>query len=669
MLTISLCIICKDEAETLPRILKVADNYVDQIVIVDTGSIDNTKEIAKQFKAEVYDFEWCDDYSEARNFSFSKATSDYIFWLDGHDIIKPEFMEEAKNLLKSEPDSLLANYYTSFDNQGRPINTTYRIRFAKRSLDPHWAGIVHEALVCSTNNSFTMENVVYHCPVPKPEGSIKPNYLKLLIKNSDKYPEDARAWYYLGREYYYHKRYPESIESFRKCISMSSNWLDQKFWAHIYTTKAYMDSKEYILAEEECYKAIKLDPRWPDGYFVMGQICYFQEKWQEAINWFLKARITPEPASGFTKDKTIYSYRASLEYLPLCYHNIGNWELGLAESKLAIEICPDHPMAKQNFQWFSSRASEEIKEFIESSLHQEKRDSLAIYLPGSLGDILTTLNFSSQLRKKYKNIDYFCAPQIKSILGNFMISTGLVDNCFECDDYIQDKYIETWVCCGYPLEEGYPLKPMKNHLLYYHAQKAGVNFSFDCFKLNRLNINIDLPERFITIHNKTLWSPYKEWWGWQQLVDKLKSDFPVIDIIQIGGPDDPPLKNVDLSLLGKSFEENLYTQSKSLLHVGQDSVFNHSTNILWDGIEKIKGVILFGSTQASASGYPHNCNISLGLKCQPCFREYPGMTVSPIEPSICPHPKEQTIENPRHACMANISVDMVFDKIIENLIS
>ena len=73
---LSVCMIVRDEQQTLGRILQIASQFADEIVVVDTGSKDKTKEIALRFTNKVYDFLWVQDFSKARNFSFSKATGD-----------------------------------------------------------------------------------------------------------------------------------------------------------------------------------------------------------------------------------------------------------------------------------------------------------------------------------------------------------------------------------------------------------------------------------------------------------------------------------------------------------------------------------------------------------------------------------------------------------------
>jgi len=89
-ITISLCMIVKDEEQTISKCLESVKSVVDEIIIVDTGSTDATKEIVKKYDAKVYDFQWIEDFSAARNFAFSKATKEYILWLDADDIIDTE---------------------------------------------------------------------------------------------------------------------------------------------------------------------------------------------------------------------------------------------------------------------------------------------------------------------------------------------------------------------------------------------------------------------------------------------------------------------------------------------------------------------------------------------------------------------------------------------------
>ena len=100
------------------------------------------------------------------------------------------------------------------------------------------------------------------------------------------------------------------------------------------------------------------------------------------------------------------------------------------------------------------------------------------------------------------------------------------------------------------------------------------------------------------------------------------------------------------------------------LHLGVDTWTNHLTNIEWeDQVDNrfVPAIILWGSTQWQAAGYGRNTNISLGLPCQPCFREDPKISRMPRGP--CINPPGQVYEKPMHACMDGITVDRVLAEI------
>ncbi|MFD1907481.1 glycosyltransferase [Paenibacillus rhizoplanae] len=104
-----------------PCCLASVEGLADEIIIVDTGSADRTKEIAGAYGAVIYDFTWIDDFSAARNFAFSKATRDYIFWLDADDYLREEdqaLFRELKSSLPEQVDSVNMQYNLAFDGEG-----------------------------------------------------------------------------------------------------------------------------------------------------------------------------------------------------------------------------------------------------------------------------------------------------------------------------------------------------------------------------------------------------------------------------------------------------------------------------------------------------------------------------------------------------------------------
>ena len=102
MVSVSLCMIVKNEEDVLERCLNSVSDLVDEIVIVDTGSTDRTKEIAARFTRLVLEFPWRDDFAAARNESFAHASMDYCMWLDADDVLLEADREAAEAAREEE---------------------------------------------------------------------------------------------------------------------------------------------------------------------------------------------------------------------------------------------------------------------------------------------------------------------------------------------------------------------------------------------------------------------------------------------------------------------------------------------------------------------------------------------------------------------------------------
>jgi glycosyltransferase involved in cell wall biosynthesis len=147
--SISLCMIVKNEEDTLARCLSSVVNFVDEIIIVDTGSTDRTKEIARPFTSDIYDFAWIDDFAAARNYAFSQATMEYILWLDADDFLREKDrsnLAKLKHTLDPSVDSVTMEYHLDHDEYGNVTVKNRRNRLVKRSNSFRWIGRVHEYL-------------------------------------------------------------------------------------------------------------------------------------------------------------------------------------------------------------------------------------------------------------------------------------------------------------------------------------------------------------------------------------------------------------------------------------------------------------------------------------------------------------------------------------------
>ncbi len=151
MISISVCMIVKDEGMRLDRCLSSLVSIADEIIIVDTGSKDDTKEVAKKYTDKIFDFPWIDDFSAARNFAFSKAVCDYIYSADADEVIdkvnQNRFLK-IKEFLLPEIDVVQMKYINMMDNNS-VYNSRVELRpkLYKRIRTLTWVDPIHETVL------------------------------------------------------------------------------------------------------------------------------------------------------------------------------------------------------------------------------------------------------------------------------------------------------------------------------------------------------------------------------------------------------------------------------------------------------------------------------------------------------------------------------------------
>ena len=148
MVEISLCMIVKNEEKVLARCLDSIVDLMDEVIIVDTGSTDGTKEIAARYTDQIYDFEWVQDFSAARNFAFSKATKDYIYTADADEVLDVENhsrFADLKQVLLPEIEMVQMKYGNQLSH-GTAYNfdEEYRPKLFRRLREWTWIEPVHE---------------------------------------------------------------------------------------------------------------------------------------------------------------------------------------------------------------------------------------------------------------------------------------------------------------------------------------------------------------------------------------------------------------------------------------------------------------------------------------------------------------------------------------------
>ena len=180
-MTISVCMIVKNEEKNLGACLECLQKIADEIVIVDTGSTDSTKEIAAKYTDKIYDFAWVDDFSAARNFAFSKATMDYIYSADADERLDEENQAkflQLKEVLLPEIEIVQMYYCNQLEhNTIYSFDKEYRPKLYKRVRQFVWQEKIHEAVV--------LDPVVYDSDIEimhKPHGNHGSRDLQIFAK-------------------------------------------------------------------------------------------------------------------------------------------------------------------------------------------------------------------------------------------------------------------------------------------------------------------------------------------------------------------------------------------------------------------------------------------------------------------------------------------------------
>ena len=167
MVSISVCMIVKNEESDLERCLDCICKIADEIIIIDTGSSDHTKEIASRYTNQVYNYEWNDDFSAARNFSFSKATKDYIYAADADEVIDAENQEklmQLKETLSPKIEIVQMKYANQLQfSSTYNFDVEYRPKLYKRLRHFNWIDPVHESVNLNAE-VFDSDIVIIHMP-------------------------------------------------------------------------------------------------------------------------------------------------------------------------------------------------------------------------------------------------------------------------------------------------------------------------------------------------------------------------------------------------------------------------------------------------------------------------------------------------------------------------
>lgn len=348
--------IVKDEEAVLGRCLDSVRPAVDEMIIVDTGSKDRTKEIAARYTDKVYDFVWADDFSAARNFSFSKANMDFILWLDADDVLLQEdcaALARLKQTLTDAVDVVMLPYHTAFDEEGKPVFSYYRERLIRRGLPHAWEGRVHEAVVHAGR--------VQYAQVPVTHRSVKTEYSDRNLKIYEKQeaggePLSPRDQFYYGRELYYHQRYDRAKERLRGFLSAGQGWVENNLEACKILAYCYLETGDVYGALDALSASFRYGVPRAETCCELGNAFMRLEDYRTAAFWFELARKLPRPeAGGAFVSEDCYGFLPCIQ-LCVCYDRLGEREKAAAYNRLAGAFRPAAPAYLHNLTYFEGIA-------------------------------------------------------------------------------------------------------------------------------------------------------------------------------------------------------------------------------------------------------------------------------------------------------------------------
>ena len=293
--TVSLVMIVKDEEEWLGPCLESAKAIADEIVIVDTGSSDKTKEIAASYGAKIFDFKWIDDFSAARNFAFSKATQDFIIWLDADD--KLDGAEKLKPMLAAlDPQfsAVLMQYFYGFDEHGNCTALHLKNRVVRNDGNFTWKGRIHEDLIPTMTASVTSttEVAVYHRSIGKRVADSSARNLRVALSEYKEKPMDARVVFNVANSYVGVGENEKAIRFYLEYLE-KSGWDEEKYIAICRAAFCLFELGHVDEAMNMFLRAVKLRPKYADAFRGLG-ICSMRKGDLDSAEEYLLSMLSKE---------------------------------------------------------------------------------------------------------------------------------------------------------------------------------------------------------------------------------------------------------------------------------------------------------------------------------------------------------------------------------------
>jgi len=257
---LSVVLIVKNEEACLEKCL---DSVVraDEIIICDTGSTDNTIEIAKRYTDKIVHFKWCDDFSAARNYAKSFATGNWIFSIDADHILETSLQALKESLIKADKEYEQAALVEAKGSHFMAV-------CFKNIPEIYWVGKCHECLNISTSYITCASMIINKSPthLTDPDRNLR-------ILNSISNPTQ-RDMFYLGREYYERGMWGKAISYMLKYIDTNPTYLAEKAEALYILAYCYWKINEGYRARPYCMQALEININFKRAVLLMAEMSW-----------------------------------------------------------------------------------------------------------------------------------------------------------------------------------------------------------------------------------------------------------------------------------------------------------------------------------------------------------------------------------------------------------
>lgn len=353
-MSLSLALIAKDQVELVANIINNYTQYFSEIVIAGDFRHEEFEQLAgvRQTKngecnVKYFQYKWCDDFADKRNFVASKVTNDYYVRIDTDDeIINAHNLNAlADKARKMEVDVVYLRYIYATDKDGNILAEHWRESIIKKREGMYWKKKVHENIFwddSDTANTVKDSSVVIkHNMEDGHTEKANDRNLRILVKEymEDKENCDPRTIAYIGRSLL-GMGHTEQAIPFLIELTQKSGWDDDKFFAYCQLSDAYLRLKKYEEALDSALIGLKIKPEFPDAYLKLGNVYLEKGDYKTALEWYEIGVQKPYPDTMIVLDPSVYGYIAQLN-IAMCYLGLGNTEKALQFWTIAKKTAPN----------------------------------------------------------------------------------------------------------------------------------------------------------------------------------------------------------------------------------------------------------------------------------------------------------------------------------------